>query len=310
MAGARGLLINITGGEDMTLFEVDQAANRIREEVADDANIIFGSAIDESLSGRVRVSVVATGIDTGAGGGAAPAPGRGRRRRRAGRAADEMPAAANPMPMSAQSAAPQPAPVPQPSADQAPVRAREPDGCARADATHRGPRPGRRGGAARHPSRAPPTPARSRVRCRRWRRVRRPHRGPDCSPSRHTDPAAGDPAAPAPARNSLFGIVTGAIRGRSAPPGRSRDAPGRAVDAAASTVSRRRPSARPRSRRWAWRSRRSCVASLPNGGAVKGVESSRYTVICGNNRLTLAAPGELLDTSGPPSGAPDEHRPD
>jgi cell division protein FtsZ len=64
MAGARGLLINITGGDDMTLFEVDQAANRIREEVDEDANIIFGSAIDESLTGRVRVSVVATGIDT------------------------------------------------------------------------------------------------------------------------------------------------------------------------------------------------------------------------------------------------------
>jgi len=63
MAGARGLLINITGGDDMTLFEVDQAANRIREEVAEDANIIFGSAIDENLAGRVRVSVVATGID-------------------------------------------------------------------------------------------------------------------------------------------------------------------------------------------------------------------------------------------------------
>ena len=51
MAGARGLLINITGGEDMTLFEVDQAANRIREEVDEDANIIFGSAIDE-VAGR------------------------------------------------------------------------------------------------------------------------------------------------------------------------------------------------------------------------------------------------------------------
>ena len=65
MAGARGLLINITGGDDMTLYEVDQAANRIREEVAEDANIIFGSAIDENLAGRVRVSVVATGIDMG-----------------------------------------------------------------------------------------------------------------------------------------------------------------------------------------------------------------------------------------------------
>ena len=63
MQGARGLLINITGGDDMTLFEVDQAANRIREEVAEDANIIFGSAVDETLSGRVRVSVVATGIE-------------------------------------------------------------------------------------------------------------------------------------------------------------------------------------------------------------------------------------------------------
>src|SRR3954462_7135388 len=63
IAGARGLLINITGGEDMTLFEVDQAANRVREEVAEDANIIFGSAVDDSLSGKVRVSVVATGID-------------------------------------------------------------------------------------------------------------------------------------------------------------------------------------------------------------------------------------------------------
>jgi cell division protein FtsZ len=64
MAGARGLLINITGGEDMTLFEVDQAANRIREEVDEDANIIFGSAIDPSLEGKIRVSVVATGIDS------------------------------------------------------------------------------------------------------------------------------------------------------------------------------------------------------------------------------------------------------
>ncbi|WP_215745475.1 cell division protein FtsZ [Gluconobacter sp. P1C6_b] len=64
MAGARGLLINITGGEDLTLYEVNAAADRIREEVADDANIIFGALIDEKLNGRVRVSVVATGIDT------------------------------------------------------------------------------------------------------------------------------------------------------------------------------------------------------------------------------------------------------
>ena len=63
MKGARGVLINITGGPDMTLFEVDEAANRIGEEVDADANIIFGSALDNSLEGRIRVSVVATGID-------------------------------------------------------------------------------------------------------------------------------------------------------------------------------------------------------------------------------------------------------
>src|SRR3954469_10957116 len=64
MSGARGLLINITGGEDLTLFEVDQAANRIREEVDEEANVIFGSAVDQTLDGRIRVSVVATGIDS------------------------------------------------------------------------------------------------------------------------------------------------------------------------------------------------------------------------------------------------------
>ena len=63
MKGARGVLINITGGMDMTLFEVDEAANRIREEVDPEANIIFGSTFDEKLEGKMRISVVATGID-------------------------------------------------------------------------------------------------------------------------------------------------------------------------------------------------------------------------------------------------------
>ena len=109
MAGARGLLINITGGDDLTLFEVDQAANRIREEVDEEANIIFGSAVDESLSGRIRVSVVATGIDSpkveahrpklvAVGGGAMPAP-----------QPIPMPAA---QPMPGMHAAPQMAPAP------------------------------------------------------------------------------------------------------------------------------------------------------------------------------------------------------
>ncbi|MDR0695290.1 MAG: cell division protein FtsZ [Holosporales bacterium] len=62
LQGARGILINITGGYDMTLFEVDEAANRIREEVDVEANIIFGSTFDERLNGKIRVSVVATGI--------------------------------------------------------------------------------------------------------------------------------------------------------------------------------------------------------------------------------------------------------
>jgi cell division protein FtsZ len=85
MKGARGLLISITGGKDLTLFEVDEAATRIREEVDQDANIIVGATFDEALDGIIRVSVVATGIEQAliarnsaasppAATGAAPAP--------------------------------------------------------------------------------------------------------------------------------------------------------------------------------------------------------------------------------------------
>lgn len=63
MKGAKGVLINITGGYDMTLYEVDEAANRIRDEVDPDANIIFGSTFNAKMDGKMRVSVVATGID-------------------------------------------------------------------------------------------------------------------------------------------------------------------------------------------------------------------------------------------------------
>jgi cell division protein FtsZ len=63
MKGARGLLISITGGRDLKLYEVDEAATRIREEVDQDANIIVGATFDEGLDGIIRVSVVATGID-------------------------------------------------------------------------------------------------------------------------------------------------------------------------------------------------------------------------------------------------------
>ena len=65
MHGAKGVLINITGSSDITLMEVDAAANRIKEEVDEDANIIFGSSFNEALEGKIRVSVVATGIGDG-----------------------------------------------------------------------------------------------------------------------------------------------------------------------------------------------------------------------------------------------------
>ncbi|MEI4509015.1 cell division protein FtsZ [Sphingopyxis sp. CCNWLW253] len=64
MAGAKGVIISITGGEDMRLMEVDEAANHIRELVDPDANIIWGSAFNDNLDGKIRVSVVATGIDS------------------------------------------------------------------------------------------------------------------------------------------------------------------------------------------------------------------------------------------------------
>ena len=67
MRGARGVLINITGGEDITLFEVDEAANRVRAEVDEDAYIIIGSAFDQSMEGTMRVSVVATGLEAAEG---------------------------------------------------------------------------------------------------------------------------------------------------------------------------------------------------------------------------------------------------
>jgi cell division protein FtsZ len=63
LSGARGVLINITGGNDLTLFELDEAANRVRAEVDPDANIIVGSTMDPEMDGLIRVSVVATGID-------------------------------------------------------------------------------------------------------------------------------------------------------------------------------------------------------------------------------------------------------
>ena len=220
MSGARGLLINITGGEDMTLFEVDQAANRIREEVADDANIIFGSAVDDNLSGRVRVSVVATGIDTvqaveaqrprlvAVGGGAAVAQPMPVAQSVSLQVAPAMPIPtaqpqlATPMPQAATSAVsvmgapvlPQLAATPEPdAAAYAPVEMQQP--------------------AARpRPAPVQPAPAATRpfVAPRAGLFTEAPHAAP-------AQPAAPVPTPAAP-RNSLFGIVTGAIRGRAAAP--------------------------------------------------------------------------------------------
>jgi cell division protein FtsZ len=98
MAGAKGVIISITGGEDMRLMEVDEAANHIRELVDPDANIIWGSAFNPALEGRIRVSVVATGIEGGEASAAVPQTTRG----------FTFPAATRPI------VAPEPAPEPEP----------------------------------------------------------------------------------------------------------------------------------------------------------------------------------------------------
>ena len=72
LKGARGLIINITGGKDITLYEVDEAANRIKQEIDEEANIIYGTTCDDRLDGLVRVSIVATGIDSNLGINAKP----------------------------------------------------------------------------------------------------------------------------------------------------------------------------------------------------------------------------------------------
>ena len=76
LKGAKAVLVNVTGGLDMTLLEVDEAANAISSEVDPDANIIFGAAFDPALEGRIRVSVVATGMDTGVQAQVEPTPRR------------------------------------------------------------------------------------------------------------------------------------------------------------------------------------------------------------------------------------------
>lgn len=181
MAGAQGLLINITGGEDLTLFEVDQAANRIREEVAEDANIIFGSAIDTSLNGRIRVSVVATGIDN---------------------------------PPARAAAAPEAAPAPQPAATAQAAAPAAPAGAPvqQAAPLPGAPQPGGMPAAAGAPPRpaAPQAPSPNAVPPHVAQRSGSP-RSPLFTESAKQPAPEPPPAAP----RSLFGIVTGALRRHS-----------------------------------------------------------------------------------------------
>jgi cell division protein FtsZ len=128
MKGARGLLISITGGNDLTLYEVDEAASRIRQEVDEEANIILGATFDSALDGVVRVSVVATGIDQAVIERADPLPRAGVRPVATPQAIAPQPA---PAPQPVVAAPPPPAPEPQPVAAEieirpAPVYAPEP----------------------------------------------------------------------------------------------------------------------------------------------------------------------------------------
>ncbi|MGR3542061.1 MAG: cell division protein FtsZ [Hasllibacter sp.] len=126
--GAKGALINITGGSDMTLYELDEAATVIRETVDEDANIIVGSTLDPEMDGRIRVSIVATGIDAAADVQPAPVPRRKLSEPIARPAPEPRPEAAA-APAEAAEAAPEPQPQPEPELFEAfePSRELEPE---------------------------------------------------------------------------------------------------------------------------------------------------------------------------------------
>ena len=255
MNGARGLLINITGGEDMTLFEVDQAANRIREEVDEGANIIFGSAIADELNGRIRVSVVATGIESAqqrerpklvavggsqAGttqpipqGQSAPAVQTyGAPTVTSPAAAPLAPSAAKPVPVplaklqaaaQAHSAAQaQSTAQALPAVDTTATMVTPPAAIAQPVFAPQRPTPPAplqpRAQTSYEPVHAyevPPQPLPEPARPAQPPRVGRPASEQRPSRGLFAEPAAAAPAPPAPPRKSIFGIVTGAIRGGS-----------------------------------------------------------------------------------------------
>ena len=290
MAGARGLLINITGGEDMTLFEVDQAANRIREEVDEDANIIFGSAIDDGPDGRMRVSVVATGIDTPAQAAAprarAAAPGGGRRRRRPADAARRRRCApvarcASAAEPPALAIAPQPAPLrPVPAAPLMPQA-----GCRRPMAA---------AGAGGIGQAAPPA-------ARRWPPA--PRSTPFAAPA---PPGAGGRAAPRARpcragagcrrRRSLFSKVTGAMRaGRAAACRAAAGARQPSRPAAAPEPARARCAPTAQARRWDSTSPPSCAASRRDRRLLAPPRDAAWSIATGTQysaiMIDFPAPG-------------------
>jgi cell division protein FtsZ len=127
MKGAKGVIVSITGGEDMRLLEVDEAANHIRELVDEDANIIWGSAFNPDLEGKIRVSVVATGIEADSAAVAAAAAEPATRAFSFGRRAESV------IPASPVEAAPEPEAKAEPEADEQPLTLDTPAADADAD---------------------------------------------------------------------------------------------------------------------------------------------------------------------------------
>ncbi|MFU8866038.1 MAG: cell division protein FtsZ, partial [Rhodobacterales bacterium] len=140
LRGAKGVLINITGGHDLTLFELDEAANRIREEVDADANIIVGSTMDSEMEGMMRVSVVATGIDAVEVNTEIPRPRRGMAQplTQTVSAEDRAPEEHRP---AAAAMAPAPAPAPVRAAAPAPAQTHQPAAAQQRPAQQRAPEP-------------------------------------------------------------------------------------------------------------------------------------------------------------------------
>ena len=224
LKGAKGVLINITAGPDLTLFELDEAANRIRAEVDPEANIMVGSTLDPEMAGQMRVSVVATGIDAVAKSDAMPMPRRASepvavppRRRRASRSSPSRPPS-----RCGRRASPTTTTSPRPSASTSSPSPMPPRPC-RSRPRRSGPRPTASRSSRRAPmpsraGRASPRPTRSAGCSRRCRTCRRRSRW-----SGSVAPQAREPERHRLTINSLIHKMTGQV-GREQAPGRPRPA--------------------------------------------------------------------------------------